>query len=276
MASAGTGVVYGASYSYALLGGGLGLGVDLGKGNSISKVISGDFDAKKFAGFGAQGSALVGLNPGAFLSEKWFGVIEPSRLRVYLSFMSLSRDFDAINLEFRNFGLVGQYRLIQEKSWGLNVLKWGGVDISSGLKYSKLEAGLQVDLNESFTQSGQTISVAGPVKISADSSNFSIPIEASSSLRILYVLNFIGGLGADVNMGKTSGKGAFSAAISGPPGSEGSGEAKVGSDSSPGLVNLRGFAGAAFEFAVGSLYANVQKSLTAGVWGVNLGVNLFW
>jgi hypothetical protein len=275
MASAGTGVVYGASYSYGLVGAGLGLGVDLGQGNSLSKVISGDFDIYKFAGFGAQGSAFVGVNPGAFASGTWFGFIEPSRLRVYLSYLSMNRKIRGVGFEFSNYGLVGQYRIMQEKSWGLNVLKWGGVDLSSGFKYSKMKVDYSQNVNQSANSGGQTISFNGPISIFADSSNFSIPIEASTSLRMLYVLNFIGGLGADINLGQTDLGAKFGAEVQGA-GSSGTAKAKIGSAKKPTAVNLRGFAGTAFEFAVGSLYANVQKSLTAGVWGVNLGVNLFW
>jgi len=276
MASAGTGVVYGSSFKYGLIGGGFGLGVDLGAGNSLSDIISGNIDTDALAGFAAQGSAILGFNPGAVTKATWFGLIDPTRLRLYLSFMSMDRSFDTASVSFSNFGIVGQYRLIPEKSLGLNVVKWGGVDVTSGLKYSKMKIGFSQDVNQTTGAGATQVTLDAPLTFYADSSNFSIPIEASTSVRLLYVLNFVGGLGADINFGSTGLGVNLDGDISGGSGAEGTVVGNIGADASPKIMNLRGFVGAQFEFAIGSIYANIQKSLTAGVWGANLGVNFFY
>lgn len=275
MASAGTGVVYGSSFRYGLVGVGVGLGVDVGEGNSLT-----DFDAKKFAGFGAQASAILGFNPGSVTTSPWlWGKVDPSRMRIYLSFLSNDRDFDDVNAKMKNFGIVGQYRIVAERSVGLSVLKWGGVDVATGLKYSNLELGYSTEINESFEAEGQGISADGPAVLAANSKNFSIPLEVSTSARLLYVLNLVGGLGADLNFGKTTASATFNPEItsdSDDANADGTGTANVGSDSSPAFVNMRAFFGTQFEFAIGSLYLNIQKSLNSGVWGTNVGLNFFW
>ncbi len=281
MAATGVGYAIGSDFSYALIGGGIGLGVDLGD-NSLSDVITGKADMQTMAGLGAQGSAVLGINPGKFYSNKiWF--IDPTRIRIYLSFMSKSQSFDTISAKFSNFGLVGSYNLLAGTSLGLGMVKWNGVNIVSGIKYATFEG--------SFSQSIPATSVAGPLTttasaaaapalISADSSNFSIPIEANSSVKLLHFLTFNAGLGADLNFGNTSGTGTYDTTIlisgAGAGGATGAASAEVGSDSSPTLMNLRAMFGTNIDFVVGSLNLGVQKSLTGGVWGVNAGLNFFW
>lgn len=279
MASTGVGSVIGSGFQYALIGAGVGLGADLGDrsvGDFIGDLTGGSGSLTD-VGLGAQASAVIGVNPGVFLKDKiWF--IEPDRARVYLSFLSMSREFSGVSTEFSNFGLVASYKIIPEKSLGMNLFKWGGVDILSGIKYSTFTGTFSIDLEEiEATEGIATATVAAaPVNISADSTNFSIPIEASTSFRAFYILNLTTSLGADLNFGSTSGSGTYDTTVTATGSATGEASLDVGSDSTPTLANLRASLGMNFEFVVGSLNLGVQKSLTAGVWGVNAGFNLFW
>lgn len=276
MASTGVGSVIGSGFQYALVGAGVGLGADLGD-SSLSDLLGGGGSFTNFAGVGAQGSVVLGINPGLFLKDKIW-IIEPDRARIYLSFLSMSRVFSDISTEFSNFGLVGTYKIIPGKSFGANLFKWGGVDILSGIKYSSFSGSFTIDLPAVSQTAGPASATvaAAPATIAADSSNFSIPIEASTSFRALYILNFTTSLGADLNFGSTTGSGTYETTVTGNLGSAGEANLDLGSNSSPTLANLRASLGLNFEFVVGSLNLGVQKSLTAGVWGVNAGFNLFW
>jgi hypothetical protein len=280
MAGTGTSAVYGSSYRYGLIGVGIGLGLDLGD-QTIGGVLGGDAELDKIGGLGLQGAAVLGLNPGAFTSGTWFGIIDPSRLRTYLSFMSLSRDVGDAAVEFSNFGAVAQYRIIPEQSLGMNVVKWNGVDVSAGLRYSKMKFVLTQTVSESQdVDGGGQMEISGPITVGADVGIFTVPLEASTSVRLLYVLNLVGGMGADLNFGSSKAIANLDAdiEITGVPGGSptAEGDLDLGGAAGPTIMNLRGFMGVQFEFAIGSLYATVQKSLTASVWGVNTGVNFFF
>jgi hypothetical protein len=272
MAGTGAGIVYGASYKYGLVGANLSLGADLGEGNSLSSI-----DAKKVAGFAIQSSAVIGFTPGTVTTGQW-GPIDPARLRVYLSFMSLSQSVDGAEASFSTMGLMGQYRLIDEKSLGLNLVKWNGVDVSSGLRYGKMKLNyvqvLDVDFEDTGT--GATASVTGPATIGADVSIFTVPVEVSSSVRLLYVLNLFGGIGADFNFGSSKAIANYDSNITISGGSTATGDLDLGTNASPTLANLRMFAGLGMEFAVGTLSAGVGKSVTSGAWMMNAGLNFFY
>jgi len=276
MSSTGVGYALGSDFDWALLGGGLSLGVDLGQ-SSLSDVISGNSNLQTLAGLSAQGSVVLGLNPGQIIKKKIW-LIEPSRMRIYLSFLSKSQSLDAIAAKFTNFGLMGSYKILGEKSYGLGLLKWNGVNLVSGLRYSKFSGTFtqQIDAVSINTGVATASADAAPAIISASSSNFSVPIEANTSVKLLHFLTFSGGLGADLNFGNTSGSGTYDTTIGISGGATGAATANVGSDSSPTLINLRGVFGVNLDLAVASLNFGVQKSLTAGVWGLNTGFHMFW
>jgi hypothetical protein len=274
MASTGTSAVYGSSFSYGLFGINGGIGLDLGEGNSLS-----DFDTKKVAGFGAQAAVVLGFNPGAVTTANWW-VVDPARLRLYLSFLKMDRTFDGAEVSFSSLGFVGQYRLIPEKSLGLNTVKWNGVDISTGFRMAKMKLEFTQNLEVVFEQdvggTPETATVNGPITIGGDVNVFSIPVEASTSVRLLYFLNLIGGLGADINLGSSKSIAAYNANIALPQSATATGDLDLGGNAKPSPVNMRAFAGVGFEFAIGTLNLIASKSLNTGTWGLGAGLNFFF
>jgi hypothetical protein len=272
MASTGTAATYGASFKYGLVGGSVAVGVDLGEGNKLS-----DIDAKKVAGFAIQSAAVLGFTPGAVTSGQW-GPIDPARLRVYLSFLSMDQTQDDADVSFTSMGLVGQYRLIEERSLGLSVLKWNGVDVSSGFRIAKNKFSYTQTL-PAFQQSSAPVTAtvaAAPATIGADVNVYSVPLEVSTSARLLYVLNFFGGFGSDFNFGSSKAIASYNTTITVNPSGTATGALDLGGDTSPTPWNLRAFAGLGAEFAIGQINLGVGKSLTAGAWATNLSLNLFY
>ncbi len=271
MASTGTASTYGASFKYGLVGGSVAVGVDLGEGNKLTEI-----DAKKVAGFAIQSAVVLGFTPGAVTSGQW-GPIDPARLRMYLSFLALDQTQDGADISFTSMGLVGQYRLIEERSLGLSVLKWNGVDVSSGFRIAKNKFSYTQTLSAiPTTVNGVTATVAAaPATIGADVNVFSVPVEVSTSVRLLYILNFFGGMGGDFNFGSSKAIADYSTTIS-VPGGTATGALDLGGDTSPTPWNLRAFGGLGLEFAIGQINLGVGKSLTAGTWATNLSLNLFY
>lgn len=278
MASTGSTSVYGSSFKYGLVGGSVALGADLGEGNSISDIMSNFSEsAKKFAGVGVQSAVVLGLSPGAFTSAQW-GIIDPARLRLYVNFLSMSQDLDDADISFSSFGLTGQYRIVQERSLGLSLVKWNGVDVSSGLRIAKNKFSFTQQL-PSFSETQGPVSAtvaAAPATIGADVGVYSIPVEASTSLRLLYVLNFFGGIGGDFNFGSSKAIADYNTNIAVSGGGTATGALALGGNTSPTAWNLRAFGGLGLEFGVGTLNVGIGKSLTASAWGVNVGANFFY
>jgi hypothetical protein len=273
MATTGTSNVYGSKFSKGLFGVSGSLGVDLGEGNSIS-----DFDTKKVAGFGAQASAVLGFNP-AVISDSPWGPIDPSKLRFYLSFLKMDREFQDADISFTNFGIVGQYRIIDERSLGMSALRWNGVDVTTGFRIAKMKGSFTQTITESFEDPdvpGVTANLSGPALIGADVNIFSIPVEASTSVRVAYFLNFIGGAGLDFNFGSSESIANFNSDIVFTDGSDATGELDLGTKAKPTMLNARVFAGLGLDVAIGTLNFVLGKSLTAAAWNLNAGLNVFW
>ena len=286
--SQGTGSAYGAVFDRFLVGATVGIGADLGE-RSLGDFISGDAKAQELAGVSIQGVLTVGANMGQFFSssdDDWF---QWDRLSLYLSFMTYSQTFSELDLSYTSFGLTGNYRLIEDQSIGAGTMKWTGIDIATGLRYSSLEADAEIRVNDTFdtdiSGSSQvaTTTYNGLAKINADVGVVSMPIEASTGIRFFHFLKFIGGLGVDLNFGSTSGKGnidntsTVNINVSGGGGSASARpEFELSGEEGPAFASLRAFTGVHLEFGVGSVFANVHKSVFDSSIAANAGLNFFW
>lgn len=247
----------------------------------------------------------VGLNAGLVLDGPiLWGLVDPDQLRGYLSFMSLSREFTGLgSASMTTFSAMGQYTILPGQGWALNSVKWNGVVIGSGLRYGAMT------LTGSFTQNvgadgeyASTISVGGgndvtvtpsaplDVSLNVESSTFTIPFEASTSIRLGYVISLYAGMGFDIAFGSTSGgvtaaDDTVTVSHTGASGVTFSGDTTVpytvdtgfaNGSGSPSIANLRGFAGAQLELAVMNITLGLQKSLLAGRYAANLGLNFYW
>ena len=305
MAGAGTGIVYGNDFSMFIAGGGLGIGGALAAGNGIGDVISAVTNGNSVRGLivgGAlQASATVGVNAGLFLkSPSLWGLVDPSRLKGYVSFMSLNREFTGFGTaSVSNFSAMGQYGIIPGKSWALNSVKWEGVNLSSGVRFGKMDltGSYSTTVEESSTVDAgggvtPTVTMSTPLAVDLDinSTTFAIPFEGSTAIRLGYILSLYAGMGVDLAFGSTSGgvtgtddlvtvthSGTGAGSITGNTEVNYSVDAGFANGSGkPAFLNARGFAGAQLELGVVNLTLGLQKALFAGRYAVNLGANLYW
>ncbi len=114
------------------------------------------------------------------------------------------------------------YQLLRSRSIALGIFKWRGLTIGTGVNYQTNEAKLSVEVQDSdFSQtvtyndlgisnpSGPDTDPVGDLTIapsiiaSVQSESWSIPLEVSTGLRVLYLFDFNVGAGVDFTMGSS-------------------------------------------------------------------------
>lgn len=109
-----------------------------------------------------------------------------------------------------NLGAHAQYKLFGSTQGKKSlVLKWGGLDLTGGVEWTRWSLGIGDQLTSTFDVAGDANQ---PITATADStgrfdltsSAFVIPFEATTSLRFLYVLSVFGGVGFDIQTGSST------------------------------------------------------------------------
>ena len=159
-------------------------------------------------------------------------------------------------------GLLANYRLVQSRSTGLGILRWRGITIGSGVVYQRnqLAVDLEFDQVTEPVQAGDsppfdlTLEPVLTAKITSDA--IVVPLELTTGLRLLWLLDFNVGGGVDLSFGNSE----VTLGIGSPVVLEGdTSDIEV----TPGSVTVdAGTKGDGPEF--------VRPRLTAGL-GVNLG-----
>jgi hypothetical protein len=108
-----------------------------------------------------------------------------------------------------NWGVHAQLRLFGP-SRGMSGLKmlvrWGGIAVTTGFDYSHMHLGLTHDVLSNFNiPNGVNVDVtgsaAGQARFNVDMTTKSIPLELTTSLRLLTLLTVYGGMGFDFQLG---------------------------------------------------------------------------
>jgi hypothetical protein len=288
LAGAGVGADYVTPFSIALLGLTGGLAIDPG-GSSLTEIFEGGGSGlSKVAGFGVQGAILTGLNLEALAKGKKLGFLDFSRLRAFLSINSESfgKTGDEVSGSFRTYSFKGQYKLVSPGGVGV---RWGGVDLTTGLQYAGLRALVSKTLQQSTTQQisapgnpSVTADFTGTVNLGADLSLWNLPVEMSTSVRVLSVLSFYGGAGLDLSLGSAGNISNLSGPISVTDSSGllgdigGQASLPFDSNSGPTPLSLRYFFGGQMEIGVVALSVQINGSATNGTLGFSGGLKGFW
>ena len=161
----------------------------------------------------ANGDIYAGVGVGVSLLN--VGVTANSiRPGLYLNFMfgSVSLDpGDDINISTTLIGVGVNYTLVKPKS-GSFLLKWRGLSVGSGLIYhsSSLTLALELDsFSENFLVNQPGFLISGTIDVDPSlllelkSKTVTIPLDITTSVQALQLLNFTLGTGIDFNMGKT-------------------------------------------------------------------------
>jgi len=103
-----------------------------------------------------------------------------------------------------------QYRLVQPEQDGGSaiVLRWIGIDVTSGIEYTRWTLGVNDSITNNFTigsgQQAQTVSLASTGKFDLTSQTLTVPIEITTGFRIIELVSVYFGGGVDLTVGKTT------------------------------------------------------------------------
>jgi hypothetical protein len=287
LSGAGIGVDYAAPFKVALLGFNFGLGADLGS-VPLSDLLNGNADLSRVGGIAGQGSVLLGISLAPYLSGK-SALFDPARLKIFAGFFKKSISRETADLAFTAFSLHGQYKIITGGMKGAGLAKWGGLDVTTGLRSSAMRVEINQSVTEGVTQSSTypgnpsiTSTFVGNVNAGADTNIYTIPIDVSTSARLLYVLGFFAGLGMDMSFGSANSIANLTGPITTTDSANslgvitGQAALDLGENTGPTLSNVRYFAGAQIEMGVLAISLQFNQSLTNSTLGANLGVKAFW
>lgn len=281
------GVDYANDIDLFIVGVSVGAGLDVGD-NSFGDFTSGDVDGNQIRGIGIAPSLMVGVNLGIFNLPN-LSFIEFDRMKLMANFfsMNLGTFGDDLDGKVNNFGIHARYRIIDEKDFVPGrMVRWSGVDITTGLEYNSLRLSYIQNFEESFEDDNGDFSadIDGTVTAGADLSTTSIPIAVSTSLQLGYFLTTYTGLGLDINFGSATSianvdadiVGSPSATLPGNPTVDAEGVLDLGDKGSPSSLLTRGFIGFQLNFPVVKLYAQLDKSFNENLYAINGGLRLTW
>lgn len=296
LATMGAGSTYATGNYTLLVGGGAGVaanGVDQSLTDIANKLSDIGGDTLPKFGIGAQVSALVGLNLGTLRTPRYLGPLELNRMTVLANFFSISSNaVSGLAASATVAGLHAQYQLRRPARFGW--LMYGEFLLTTGFDYSRLalaydsttgaKAMTPVTVGSGTAADPQlTWSPGGTIALASGSGT--IPVELSTSVRLLYFLSLYVGGGADFNIGKASTDINLSGTVSGSNGGAssniGTGSLTVSKSATPQFASGRGFAGIQINLIPGRtgniLGLFVQASATSiGGFAVQTGLRMAW
>jgi hypothetical protein len=184
------------------------VGATLSFASNIQKAYkpSGSYSDPPLAGGGANFSLMGGLG---------LGLIGLDPLMIFGNWFKGSASLGQLDGNYKNWGLHGQLRILgpsRKSSATKFLVRWGGIAITSGADYSRLSL-------SSHKQIKSTINVpsnipgadSAPVALASDvngnlvfelqQTTWSVPLEITTSLRLLSLVTLYGGLGIDWQLG---------------------------------------------------------------------------
>lgn len=297
MAGKGIGSDYASNMNVFLIGAGMGVGADLAKSSMME---NGQEKKTDLSGVGLAPGVIVGFNLG-FMDSKTFLGMDTDRLNVYFNFMNYKYkhtlndkpdERSEVELDMLAFGTHFRYDWIKGK--GNKLFGWGGVKFHFGYEYNKTDIRFSTQLNETLDDvdpapTGDVLSgvIGGNPSAIINSSTHSIPLELSTDVQFLYILSLYGGLGADYNMGKATGKGSLNAdessvgcsggsACGGNPTIKVQADANINGSGSVNPLLFRGFAGVQVNLPFVRVYGQVDKAFGNDLIGATAGVRFVY
>jgi len=129
--------------------------VDLGN-RSVADI--GSNNAEQYRGFGFQAAVVVGTNLGNLLNMDG-GIINLRKLNVYLSGFGINKSFAHIDAKYFGVGAGAQYQIMRGANLAGKGVKWTGIEVGSGLLYTRLYVHGNIPLNKTYTATVGGVSV---------------------------------------------------------------------------------------------------------------------
>jgi hypothetical protein len=167
---------------------------------------SGSYSDPPISGGGANFSLMGGLG---------LGIIGLDPLMIFGNWFSGSATLGQLDGNYKNWGVHAQLRLFgptRRMSATKFLIRWGGIAVTSGADYSHLTLSTHRQIRSTITVPSAIVGAMGePIQVSSDVSGnllfsleqttWSIPLEVTTSLRLLSLVTVYGGFGIDWQMG---------------------------------------------------------------------------
>lgn len=154
-------------------------------------------------------AAALGINLGRFV-ENLYGTVKVGYLTVPAGTLAEEFSFESLAA-----GFTLDYQLLETRKLPLGFLRWRGLTVGSGLIYQRNESVFEMDFPiDPVTQSidltaygagtiDAELEVEPTLTLAASSNSWSIPLEATTGLRILWLFDVNFGAGVDVAFGSS-------------------------------------------------------------------------
>ena len=284
------------------LGGGLAINNLSSKQLSNTNNLGKDLSNGSLPDLGAAGTAsvLLGIQMRRF-GLPTFRYFDFRRLALFVNFMNVERSFNTsalsapLKAKYTTLGVHAQYHLVDPHSvFRGGLLRWGGVMVGTGFDFTSLGVTVAAKLpsgsqSNTFAFAGQNLradlAYSGNATLATDMGGFSVPIEFSTHVQLLYLLTLYTAVAADLNLGSTSlralGDEPVTVALRDPASGKSitvanpAANLTLASTRNPTLIDGRAVLGLQLNFGVLALFAQASAD-TARNLGMALGVRAFW
>jgi hypothetical protein len=184
------------------------VGATLSFASNIQKAYkpSGSYTNPPLSGGGANFSLMGGLG---------LGLIGLDPLMIFGNWFKGSASLGQLDGNYQNWGLHGQLRLFgpsRKFSTTKLLVRWGGIAITSGADYSSLSLSTHKQIKSTINVPSNIPGAdSAPVSLASDvngnlvfelqQTTWSVPLEVTTSLRLLSLITIYGGLGMDWQLG---------------------------------------------------------------------------
>ena len=176
------------------------VGATLAFASNVDKAYkpAGSYTDPPIKGGGASFSLMGGLGLGVFGFDP---------LMVFGNWFKGSSSFGQLDGSYQNWGLHGQLRLLgpsRKMSATKMLVRWGGIAITSGADYSHLSLSKSTSISSTMDVipgAPVTVTSTGNLIFTVEQTTWSVPLEVTTSLRLLSLLTVYGGLGFDWQLG---------------------------------------------------------------------------
>jgi len=175
-------------------------GATLSLASNVDKAYkpSGSYTDPPISGGGANFSLMGGLGLGLF-------GLDP--VMIFANWFKGSASLGQLDGNYQNWGLHGQLRLLgpsRSMSATKFLIRWGGIAITSGVDYAHVGLSSKKQISSTFEVAPGapvTVTSAGTLSFNLDQTTWSVPLEVTTSLRLLSIVTVYGGLGFDWQLG---------------------------------------------------------------------------
>jgi hypothetical protein len=196
MANKGLGADYASIPDGFLFGAAVNLATDTTGGlQGFVDTVTGQADADVPVSAGAQITLMLGYN---------FAPLDLPGLTIYVHGLGYPLSISQLDGTFFNIGSHIQYRVLGPVG-SEAIAQWGGLAITTGYEYSSMSLSLS-DTFETTSSigSGVLLRTVSSGQLDIDQRASTIPIELTTSVRLLYLFTVYGGVGVDFQFGSAS------------------------------------------------------------------------